>query len=189
MLCVRIHRLVSMRLPPLLHRLKLCYVIPLGKRDSQKNSGSIVIVIFYRLFCTNCFFLFFFFRFCDLIDPGHTDTKDIANIHETLASNFAGVVQYNKDNRRSSKTANITIDTICDILVNETRGTPVSRLAEMSNMLLNANGEKCFDYKYSKMIEELRNVSWNDEAAEGGSFMTYKQSIKILPMANQSVGQ
>ncbi|XP_046734543.1 putative serine protease K12H4.7 [Diprion similis] len=114
------------------------------------------------------------FKFCDPIDPGHTKNNDIANMYESLASNFAEVVQYNKDNRKSSKTANITIDTICNILVDEKRGTPVSRLAEVSNLLLKANKEKCFDYKYSKMISELRNVSWADEAAEGGRQWTYQ---------------
>lgn len=110
------------------------------------------------------------FRFCDPIDPVHSLNNDIANMYEALASNFAGVVQYNKDNRRESKSGNITIDTICAILVDDKMGTPVARLAKMSNLILDANKEKCFDYKYSKMINELRNTSWDDAVAEGGSF-------------------
>ncbi|XP_012256835.2 putative serine protease K12H4.7 [Athalia rosae] len=113
------------------------------------------------------------FKFCSPVDT-QTKRNDIANLYESLASNFAGVVQYNKDNRRSSKTSNITIGTICDILVDEKRGTPVSRLAEMSNLLLEANGEKCFEFKYSKMINELCNVSWADEVAEGGRQWMYQ---------------
>ncbi|RLU19036.1 hypothetical protein DMN91_009394 [Ooceraea biroi] len=54
------------------------------------------------------------FKLCDPIDPGYTKKVDIANLYETLASNFANIVQYNKDNRRSSRTANITIETVCD---------------------------------------------------------------------------
>lgn len=95
-------------------------------------------------------------------------------MYDTLAGNFAGVVQYNKDNRNSSNTANITIDTICDILVDQKRGVPVDRVAAVSNLLLTQNKEKCLDYKYSKMVDELKNVSWKAEMAEGGRQWTYQ---------------
>lgn len=110
-----------------------------------------------------------FHRLCDPIDPGHTKRVDISNLYETLASNFAGIVQYNKDNRQSSETANITIETVCDILVDEKLGKSIDRLAYVSNMILNATKEKCLDYRYDKMIHELRNVTWASEQAEGGN--------------------
>lgn len=110
-----------------------------------------------------------FRRLCDPIDPGHTKKVDISNLYETLASNFAGIVQYNKDNRQSSQTANITIETICDILVDEKIGKSIDRLAYVSNMILNATKEKCLDYRYDKMIHELRNITWASEQAEGGN--------------------
>lgn len=116
----------------------------------------------------------FIFRLCDPIDPSGTKRNDISNLYETLANNFAEVVQYNKDNRQSSKIKNYTIDTICDILVNETKGIPVDRLAEVNSLLLEANMEKCLDYKYSKMIDELRNISWKSEMAEGGRQWFYQ---------------
>lgn len=117
----------------------------------------------------NYFFLrLIFYRLCDPIDPGHTKNSDISNLYETLASNFAGIVQYNKDNRQSSATLNITVDTVCDILVNEKIGIPVDRLAVINAMLLNATKEKCLDYRYNKMIHELRNITWASEQAEGG---------------------
>ena len=37
------------------------------------------------------------FKLCDPLDV--TDRLDVANLFETLAGNFEGVVQYNKDNR------------------------------------------------------------------------------------------
>ncbi|KAK0076431.1 hypothetical protein PV326_010783 [Microctonus aethiopoides] len=114
------------------------------------------------------------FKLCDPIDPSGTKRNDISNLYETLANNFAEVVQYNKDNRQSSKIKNYTIDTICDILVNETKGIPVDRLAEINSLLLEANMEKCLDYKYSKMIDELRNISWKSEMAEGGRQWFYQ---------------
>lgn len=89
-------------------------------------------------------------------------------MYETLAENFADVVQYNKDNRNGST---ITIDDVCNILVDEKKGVPVIRLAQVSNMLLKKNEEKCLDYKYSKMVEELRNISWSaQEASLGGKY-------------------
>lgn len=98
---------------------------------------------------------------------------DISNLYETLASNFADIVQYNKDNRQSSQTANITIETVCDILVNEKIGIPIDRLAYISNMILNVTKEKCLDYRYGKMIRELRNITWASEQAEGGKILKF----------------
>lgn len=114
------------------------------------------------------------FNLCDPIDPGHTKRVDISNLYETLASNFAGIVQYNKDNRNNSNMANLTIDATCDILMNQTIGVPIDRLAYISNMILNASKEKCLDFRYDKMIHELRNVTWNSESAEGGRQWVYQ---------------
>jgi hypothetical protein len=108
---------------------------------------------------------FKYFSFCNPIDSGKTSQKDIANLYETIAGNFAEVVQYNKDNRNESSTS---IDTLCSILVDEKKGIPVNRLAEVSNLLLKNNKEKCLDYKYDKMIEEFRNISWNEQKFPGG---------------------
>jgi len=90
-------------------------------------------------------------------------------LYETLANNLASIVQYNKDNRQNSQTANITIENVCDIMMDEKIGIPIDRLAYINNILLNATKQKCLDYKYNKMIEELRNVSWSNEQAEGGN--------------------
>lgn len=64
---------------------------------------------------------------CDPIDANNRN--DVANLLESLAGNFAGIVQYNKDNRafRGGASSNITIDTLCDIMVDETKGTPIVR--------------------------------------------------------------
>lgn len=105
------------------------------------------------------------FNLCDPIDPGHTTNKDISNLYESLADVFADVVQYNKDNRNESL---VTIDQVCDILVDDKKGPPVNRLAAVVNLLLSQNKEKCFDYKYNKMIEELRNVTWAEQTKDAG---------------------
>ncbi|XP_012279543.1 putative serine protease K12H4.7 [Orussus abietinus] len=114
------------------------------------------------------------FNLCDPLDPAHTKPKDVANFYETLAGNFAEVVQYNKDNRNSTKKLNHTIDDVCNHLVDERNGIPIDRLAAMSNSMLKASDEKCLNYRYAKMLDELRNVSWADEAAAGGRQWTYQ---------------
>jgi len=110
-----------------------------------------------------------FHRLCDPMDIEYTKKQDISNLYEILASNLAGIVQYNKDNRQNSQTANLTIETVCDILVDEKIGKSIDRFAYVSNMILSANKEKCLDYKYDKMIHELRNITWASEQAEGGN--------------------
>uniref|UniRef100_A0A336K475 CSON000635 protein n=1 Tax=Culicoides sonorensis TaxID=179676 RepID=A0A336K475_CULSO len=111
------------------------------------------------------------FKLCDPVEKSITNTLDIANLFENLAGNFAGVVQYNKDNSPHSK---VTIDDLCNIMVNTTIGAPVSRLAEVNNMMLNIGNETCLDFKYDKMIDELKNVSWDAESSEGGRQWTYQ---------------
>lgn len=114
------------------------------------------------------------FLLCDPIDPGYTKRNDISNLYETIASNFAGIVQYNKDNRNNSAMANMTIDSACDILTNEKLGIAIDRLAYLSTKILNASKEKCLDYVYDKMIRKLRNVTWSSEEAEGGRQWMYQ---------------
>lgn len=110
------------------------------------------------------------FRLCDPVEKSINSPDDIANLFESLAGNFAGVVQYNKDNRigKSQKLKNVTIDVVCDIMVNQTIGAPVTRLAAVNSLLLDTYDQKCLDFKYDNMINELRNISWKSETAEGG---------------------
>ncbi|XP_043261657.1 putative serine protease K12H4.7 isoform X1 [Colletes gigas] len=115
------------------------------------------------------------FHLCDPIDSGHTKRNDISNLYETLASNFAGIVQYNKDNRNNSAMANLTIESTCDILTDEKFGIEIDRLAFISNKILNATEDKCLDYVYSKMVHKLRSVAWTSkEIKEGGRQWMYQ---------------
>lgn len=36
-------------------------------------------------------------------------------------------------------------------------------------MLLELQNEACLDYKYSSMIDSMKNVSWASSASEGGN--------------------
>ena len=107
------------------------------------------------------------FQLCDKLDPDND--LDVANLFESLAGNFEGVVQYNKDNRDSSKSANITVDVVCDVMTSSNFGSPMDRYAAVNSILLNSVGEKCLDYKYEKFLKDMRSVSWNSSASEGGT--------------------
>jgi len=111
------------------------------------------------------------FKLCDEIEKSIDNPLDVANLYENLAGNFAGVVQYNKDN---SPHAKLTIDDLCKVMVNETIGVPVTRLAVVNEMLLQQENQTCLDYKYDKMISEMKNTSWDAETSEGGRQWTYQ---------------
>lgn len=59
-------------------------------------------------------------------------------------------------------------------MVNTTIGTQVERLAEVNNLLLNQSKEKCLDYRYDKMLNEMQNISWSANVAEGSRQWTYQ---------------
>ena len=63
---------------------------------------------------------------------------------------------------------NITIDTLCGVMSNMKLGDPVSRYAAVNAMMLLIYGEKCLDFSYKKMIDDLKKEDWNSSAAEGG---------------------
>lgn len=111
------------------------------------------------------------YQLCDPVEKSIENPLDIANLFEGLASDFAGVVQYNKDNRDNN---HISIDDICDLMTNQTIGPPVTRLAAVNRMLLKENNQTCFDFKYDKMVAEMKNVSWNAEVANGMRQWTYQ---------------
>uniref|UniRef100_A0A1I8PZQ4 Serine protease K12H4.7 n=1 Tax=Stomoxys calcitrans TaxID=35570 RepID=A0A1I8PZQ4_STOCA len=111
------------------------------------------------------------FKTCTPIKDSIENELDISNFFENIASDFAGVVQYNKDN---SPHATITIDEICDVMLNTTIGPPVTRLGAVNDMLLKQSEEKCLDYKYDKMIKEYQNVSWTSEVAKGARQWTWQ---------------
>lgn len=90
---------------------------------------------------------------------------DVSNFFESLASNFAGVVQYNKDN---SPHAKITIDDVCEIMVNTNIGAQIDRLAAVNKLILDQANQTCLDYKYDKMIKLMQNTSWESDEADGG---------------------
>ena len=77
------------------------------------------------------------FHLCDEIDICVDRVNDVANYFQTLASNFAGVVQYNNDNRinKHYKVNNLTIATLCTTML-EGDNLPYNSLADVSAKIL-----------------------------------------------------
>ncbi|XP_055628835.1 putative serine protease F56F10.1 [Toxorhynchites rutilus septentrionalis] len=111
------------------------------------------------------------FRLCDPVEKSISNPLDISGLFEAVASNFAGIVQYNKDN---SPHAKITIDQVCDVMVNQSIGVPVSRLAVVNEMVMKQDEVKCLDYVYDKTIKQMKNTSWESDVATGARQWTYQ---------------
>ncbi|OCT80961.1 putative serine protease K12H4.7 isoform X1 [Xenopus laevis] len=111
------------------------------------------------------------FRLCDLLQIN--SWMDAAYLLDTLAENIMDVVQYNKDNREFEgvKDTNITIPVVCDIMANNSLGTPYHRYATVIRTILEANGEKCIDASYKKFIQDMSNITWAPLALGGRQWM------------------
>ncbi|XP_014248181.2 putative serine protease K12H4.7 [Cimex lectularius] len=104
------------------------------------------------------------FKLCS--DLNVSNGLDVATLADSLSGNFADVVQYNKDNRMSkSPTAKITIDDLCNIMVDRGLGEPLDRYAAVNKMMLAATKSECLNFTYSQQLEELKNTVWNHTQA------------------------
>lgn len=53
---------------------------------------------------------------------------------------------------------------------NQTIGAQIDRLAAVNDLLLKQEKQKCLDYKYDKMVAEMKNTSWDSEMASGSEW-------------------
>ncbi|XP_055688188.1 putative serine protease F56F10.1 [Lutzomyia longipalpis] len=102
------------------------------------------------------------FHLCDPVDT--TNDLDVANLFENLASIFAGVVQYNGTPRSKHN-----VDEFCTIMNNQTQGPALYRLALLNKIILDDEGSPCLDFKYEKMINDLRETSWDAGEVKNGT--------------------
>nr|ATU82939.1 secreted S37 peptidase protein [Pristhesancus plagipennis] len=113
------------------------------------------------------------FKLCSPIDV--KIKEDVSNLATILADNFAGVVQYNKDNRiSSSPTGKVTIDDLCKIMIDRSLGEPLDRYAAVNSYMLELESTNCLNYSYTDFIFEMRNITWPDNPAEGGRQWFYQ---------------
>lgn len=69
---------------------------------------------------------------------------------------------------QGAKGTNVTIDVICGIMIDKSVGDEVDRYAAVNELILKTYSQTCLDFKYSKMIDGLRQTDWNSSASEGG---------------------
>ena len=70
---------------------------------------------------------------------------------------------------QGARGTNTTVDTLCSIMSDTTRGSDVERYAAVNQLILNIYEQKCQDFKYEIMISQLRQTAWNSSASEGGT--------------------
>lgn len=88
------------------------------------SSSYLHFIFYFPPFLTNKIFVN---RLCSPLDG--QNKKDVANLFSILTENLEDVVQYNKDNRdfEGVKGTNITIDTLCEIMLDESKGPAITR--------------------------------------------------------------
>jgi len=109
------------------------------------------------------------FNLCDL---KITKEKTRKNFFSTIIDQFAGVVQYNEDNRKGN---NVTIDMICEIMTQENEnGSSNENVIKLSKVykLINKDQKKCNNVSYEKSVEDLKNITIDFDGA--GRQWTYQ---------------
>ncbi|GFS04295.1 thymus-specific serine protease [Elysia marginata] len=89
------------------------------------------------------------FNLCDEIDINIKN--DIPNLFQSLAGNFMETVQYNKIVEGPP-----TIDDLCDLMTDKSQGDELARYAKASDWVLEG---QCLDFKYDKMIKEIKDIT------------------------------
>ena len=102
---------------------------------------------------------------CRLCSPLDADTRNISSFAESVAGNIFGIVQYNKDNRafEGAVGTNITIDTICSIMLNKAIGNELTRYAALNSLMMKTYGIKCQEISYNAMVDDMKNTNWSND--------------------------
>ncbi|KAK8788222.1 hypothetical protein V5799_022004 [Amblyomma americanum] len=109
------------------------------------------------------------------------NANNMANLFQSLAGNFEGIVQYNKDAREFEGGDNsVTIDTLCDTMTDPSDDrSPLERFAAVNEILLNATKQPCLDYDYDAFINSLREIEFNSTEGAGGRQWTYQTCVEF----------
>lgn len=104
----------------------------------------------------------------------------MTNVYASLSGNFEGAVQYNKDNKAfEGGDMNLTIDLLCDAMIDEKVKDPLQKYINVNDILLNLQGQKCLDASYDNFIAEMKQTNWNESAAVGGRQWTYQTCVEF----------
>lgn len=112
------------------------------------------------------------FRVCKPF--ANASTNDIRNFYNSIADDFADLVQYNEDNRISAdvKYRNLTINTVCNMFLSPGAQPAYKKLAAFNSIILDKTNQTCLDYSYDNMIKELRDMTWGSEGARQWMYQT-----------------
>ena len=75
---------------------------------------------------------------------------------------------------------NITVDTLCGIMTDFTRGTAIQRYADVNSLMLKTYSQTCLDFTYKKMIDDMKKTEWSSAAGEGGKVFGAMKSLFYL---------
>lgn len=118
------------------------------------------------------------FNLCDSLGDSINNPKDISTFFDVLAGHFAVIAQYNKE---SLVDGSVTIDTICEMMVDETLGQRVSRLAAVNRLIVTSHGYGCLSFKYRRMLDYLTQTNrYNSRAAISGGRYRINLDLVIL---------
>ncbi|KAM4042576.1 putative serine protease K12H4.7 isoform 2-T2 [Anomaloglossus baeobatrachus] len=114
------------------------------------------------------------FYLCQFLDI--RSKMDMAFLLDTIAEYIMDVVQYNNDNRafEGVKSGNMTIQVVCDIMSNETFGSPYDRYIEVIQRIRKAREEKCIEASYQQFVHDMRDICWEGSASSGGRQWMYQ---------------
>ncbi|VVD02765.1 unnamed protein product [Leptidea sinapis] len=87
-------------------------------------------------------------------------TDDVKVFYNSVAQNFAQIVQYNEVNRLNLQPEfqNVTINTVCDMFT-KAGDEPYEALVKLNDLIIRMGNADCIDYKYDTLISDLRNTT------------------------------
>ncbi|XP_056420864.1 putative serine protease K12H4.7 isoform X1 [Hyla sarda] len=114
------------------------------------------------------------FYLCELLVI--SSEMDRAFLLDTISEYIMDIVQYNNDNREFEgvKGGNKTIQVVCDIMSNESIGSPYDRYAEVIRSILKAREEKCIEASYHQFLQDMSDIRWEGSASSGGRQWMYQ---------------
>lgn len=115
-------------------------------------------------------------QFCRLCESSvGLSSLDSVNLVDSVIGDFMDIAQYNGDN---TNYANITVPIACEVMKDSSTGAPIKRLAKLNSMYMAGYGETCIDFKYKKMIRELRQTELTSSVADGGNLHNFDFSMR-----------
>lgn len=106
-----------------------------------------------------------YFNFCTPLEESDLNTNDITCLFEAISNGIAGIVQYD---RKFSASGKLSINDVCDIMLNSDTGLQLKRLSQITQKNLMHENLDCFDIRYDDQLNSLRQISWESSDAEGG---------------------